>query len=114
MAVTNWSDSDLAGQLGLTETLLLNIIDASNAAGEEMMKLGARVDEASNRIRMAMQSDAGALLSARLQLWHQDFLPIIRLFVGDDNSLTGRTTAMYRALVKANADATRHAGANQA
>jgi hypothetical protein len=114
MAVPNWSDSDLAGQLGLTETLLLNIIDASNAAGEEMMKLRARVDEASNRIRMAMQSDAGAILSGRLQLWHNDFLPIISMFVGDDNSLTARTTEMYKALVRANADATRNAGANQA
>jgi hypothetical protein len=113
MAVTDWNDPSLAQQTGLTEPALISLISASNAAGTQMKQLGAQVDSAAASIRAAMRSDAGAILGQRLNMWHEDFLPIIRLFVDNPDSLTERSTSMLNALRRANADSSAQAGANQ-
>lgn len=113
MAVTDWSDPSLAQQTGLTEPMLIALINASNAAGTQMKQLGTQVDSHAASIRAAMRSDAGAILGNRLTTWHQDFLPIIRLFVDNPDSLTERSTAMLNALRRANADSSAQAGSNQ-
>ncbi len=113
MAVTDWSDPSNAQTTGLTEPMLISLINASNTAGSQMKQLGAQVDGHAASIRAAMRSDAGAILGQRLTMWHEDFLPIIRLFVDNPESLTERSTAMLNALRKANADSSAQAGANQ-
>jgi hypothetical protein len=113
MAVANWSDPSLVQETGLTESMLISLINASNAAGTSMKQLGAHVDSASASIRSAMRSDAGAILGNRLAIWHEEFLPIIRLFVDNPDSLTERTSKMLEALRRANADSTAQANSGQ-
>jgi hypothetical protein len=113
MAVPNWSDPGQAQLTGLTEPMLIRLIDASNQAGGQMKQLRGHVDGAAGNIRAAMDSDAGKILGQRLETWHADFLPIINLFVDTPQSLTERSTQMLAALRKANADSTASAGSGQ-
>jgi hypothetical protein len=112
MALPNWSDGGLAQQLGLDESMLLRIINASATAGQQMSSLSGQVEGAAATISAAMQSTAGGVLRSRLQIWHEDFARIINAFVGP-NSLNERTQNMLIALRKANADATAGAGGHQ-
>lgn len=112
MAVPNWSDPGLAQQTGLTEPMLIRLIDASTEAGNQMNQLRGQVDVAAGNIRAAMQSDAGLILQRRLETWHGDFQAIISKFIGP-GSLTDRSAQMLQALRKANAEATANAGAGE-
>ena len=113
MAVANWSDPGQAQLTGLTEPMLIRLIQASNQAGAQMKQLRARVDGAAGNIRASMQSDAGQILGNRLETWHTDFQAIVLKFVDNPESLTERSAQMLAALRKANADSSAAAGSGQ-
>ncbi|MFY1632210.1 hypothetical protein ACN27F_02810 [Solwaraspora sp. WMMB335] len=107
MAITGYGGSMTAQELGLNESMLTTIINASATATTEMNRLGSQVETTGQAMANAMRSDAGIILRNRLQLWRDDYTAIARSF----DELNNRAEAMLLALRNANADAGNEAAA---
>lgn len=112
MAIPNFGDAGYVHETGLTEQLLIRLINLSNDAGGKMTGLRTQVDGAAASIRAAMQSSAGLVLQRRLDAWHADYARIEAAFIGP-GSLTDRSEKMLIALRNSNIDATANAGAGE-